>query len=162
MGALEVVSEGITSRPSEVLQICVGNNGPDCKWIARKIGYFCNACAIAVSANGNAGVFRAARLGGLPDVQFDAQSCGGEHVHQSVDGEEVDASAHEVGDPGLGDSEDLCGLALGEAFAGDVALEREHERGAKLHVFGEEGKCYYLDGVPYARCRNDWPFLRWS
>jgi hypothetical protein len=49
------------------------------------------------------------------DGELDAEAGGGEHVHQGVDGEEVDASADEVGDAELGDSEELCGLGLSEA-----------------------------------------------
>jgi hypothetical protein len=82
----------------------------------------------------------------MVDMQFDPQSGGGEHVHESVDGEEVDAAAHEVGDSGLCDSEDLGCLALGQAFTGNVILERQHEGGAELHVFGEGG-CVF-DCVP--------------
>ncbi len=77
------------------------------------------------------------RLRGFGDVEFDAEAGGGEHVDEGVDGEEVDAPAHEVRDAGLGGAEDLRRLSLGEAFASDVVPDGQHEGGAELHVLGE-------------------------
>jgi hypothetical protein len=39
----------------------------------------------------------------MANVQFDSESGAGEHAHEGFDGEEIDVSTREVGDPWLGE-----------------------------------------------------------
>ncbi len=71
---------------------------------------------------------------------MDSRGC--EHVDQGVDGEEVDAASDEAGDARLSGAELLRGFALSQALFGGVLLEREHERGTRLHVFGKSGRLF--------------------
>jgi len=70
------------------------------------------------------------------------------HVDQRVNAEQVDLPPHEVGDPGLRDTELLCRRALRQACPDDVGGQLLHERRADLQVLGLATRVF--ESVPHA------------
>ena len=70
---------------------------------------------------------------------------------------------HEIRDPGLGDTEELCCFALGDLSIGDVSDELLHECRPDLHVLGRTRSVF--DGDPDAVIslgRHGFPFVALS
>ena len=61
---------------------------------------------------------------------------GGQEPHQPLDGEGTGPSAHERGDVGLPDPEDLAGLGLREAALPDEAVDLQRQIGLELLALG--------------------------
>src|SRR5690606_24670353 len=70
------------------------------------------------------------------------------HVDQRVESEEVDLAAHQVGNARLRHAKPASRLGLCPSLVGNMFLERDHERRAKLHVLSLGGRI--LDRIPYA------------
>ena|SRR5947209_19936318 len=79
-------------------------------------------------------------LGGLFDVHVDAETGGGEEVDETVDGEEGNLAADEVGDARLRDAEQLRGFRLRELASANETDEPAHHGGANAEVFGFGGR----------------------
>ena len=69
------------------------------------------------------------------------------HVHQGIQGKQVDLAAHQVGYARLRNTEELGGLRLTHFGASHVFLERHHQEGSQFHVFCLLGRV--LDSIPH-------------
>ena len=64
---------------------------------------------------------------GGPDSDLDVLTEGGQKVHQALDGKGTGAIAHQGGNMGLLDAEDLARFRLGQAALPDVAIDLQGE-----------------------------------
>ena len=87
-------------------------------------------------------------LGSSGDRHLDSEVGGGEHVHEAVDAEQVDLASHQVGDPWLGDAEELGCRRLREVLTADVLRDLSDQGRSDAQVLCLGGGV--LDGVPDA------------
>jgi len=73
-----------------------------------------------------------ARLGGFPDLDSHAAAGAGEHDHERVEAELVDATAHEVVEPRLRHPQVPCRRALRQPAGGEITKQARNWLGNKL------------------------------
>lgn len=88
-------------------------------------------------------------VAGGPDRNLHVLTEGGEKIHEALDGEGARPVAHQGGDAGLLDAEDLPGLRLGEATRLDEAVNLEREARFQEFLF-RMGKPEIGENVPTA------------
>src|SRR5476649_2749211 len=68
--------------------------------------------------------------------QGDAAKVFGSHIHQRIDPEQIDLTAHQIGHARLSDAKDLSSVALVQSGFGNVAFQLHHQLRTNLHVLG--------------------------